>query len=88
MFESGVYPSPFPAWIDRPAAWIKSHELPLIIGAIILQLIVLVGMIAMRLTPLLTGQTILLRVVPVDPRDIFRGDYVTLAYECCRIPAQ
>ncbi|MGA2797590.1 MAG: GDYXXLXY domain-containing protein [Thermoguttaceae bacterium] len=88
MFESGVYPSPFPAWIDRPAAWIKGHELPLIIGGIILQLVVLVGMIAMRLAPLLTGDTILLRVVPVDPRDIFRGDYVTLGYECSRIPAQ
>jgi uncharacterized membrane-anchored protein len=88
MFESGVSPSTFPAWIDRPAAWIKGHELPLIIGAIILQLFVLVGMIAMRLAPILTGDVILLRVVPVDPRDIFRGDYVTLAYECSRIPAQ
>jgi uncharacterized membrane-anchored protein len=88
MFESDASVAAFPAWINRTAAWIKSHELPLIIGAIILQLTVLLGMIAMRLTPLLTGQTILLRVVPVDPRDIFRGDYVTLAYECSRIPAQ
>ncbi len=88
MFESGVSAAHFPAWIDRPAAWIKGHELLLVIGGIILQLIVLVAMIAMRLAPILTGDTILLRVVPVDPRDIFRGDYVVLGYECSRIPAQ
>ena len=88
MFESAASPAAFPAWIDRPAAWIKGHELPLIIGGIILQLIVLVTMIAMRLTPLLTADTILLRVVPVDPRDVFRGDYVVLGYECSRIPSQ
>ena len=45
-------------------------------------------MIAMRLAPLLTGDIVLLRVVPLDPRDIFRGDYVVLSYECSLIPAQ
>ncbi len=28
-----------------------------------------------------TGQDVLLRTVPVDPRDLFRGDYVILRYE-------
>lgn len=28
-----------------------------------------------------TGTTATLRTVPIDPRSIFRGDYVTLAYE-------
>ncbi|MGD0517507.1 MAG: GDYXXLXY domain-containing protein [Thermoguttaceae bacterium] len=87
MFDSGTSVSLIPGWFDRPASWIKGHERLLIIGGIILQLIVLVGMIAMRLAPILTGNTILLRVVPVDPRDIFRGDYVVLGYECSRIPA-
>jgi uncharacterized membrane-anchored protein len=45
-------------------------------------------MIALRAIPLLTGQTVLVRVVPVDPRDLFRGDYVTLSYEFSRIPPQ
>ena len=33
-----------------------------------------------------SGEPVLLRVVPVDPRDMFRGDYVTLSYEFSRIP--
>ena len=40
----------------------------------------------MRSVPLLTGDTVLLRVVPVDPRDMFRGDYVTLSYDISRMP--
>jgi uncharacterized membrane-anchored protein len=35
-----------------------------------------------------TGQTVLVRVVPVDPRDLFRGDYVRLSYEFSRVPPQ
>ncbi len=31
------------------------------------------------------GQEILLKAVPVDPRDLFRGDYVNLRYEISRI---
>ncbi|WP_426448545.1 GDYXXLXY domain-containing protein [Paenibacillus sp. S-38] len=31
------------------------------------------------------GQEIRLRTVPVDPRDIFYGDYVTLSYEISRM---
>jgi uncharacterized membrane-anchored protein len=87
MFESGVSVSPFPGWIERPASWIKGHELPIIIGGIVFQLIILVGMIVMRLLPLLTGDVILLKVIPLDPRDMFRGDYVVLAYDCSRIPS-
>lgn len=33
-----------------------------------------------------TGQEVLLRTVPVDPRDLLRGDYVTLAYEIGQQP--
>ena len=42
----------------------------------------------MLVTPLLTytcGIPILLKTRPVDPRDVFRGDYVTLGYECERL---
>lgn len=28
-----------------------------------------------------TGRTIYLRTIPVDPRDVMRGDYVRVAYE-------
>jgi uncharacterized membrane-anchored protein len=53
---------------------------------VLLQLVVLIGMIAFRSAPLLTGEIVQLRVVPVDPRDMFRGDYVALAYDFSRIP--
>lgn len=49
----------------------------------------LVIMIAMTVTPLLTlqlGQEIKIKTMPVDPRDVFRGDYVTLNYEINEIP--
>jgi len=32
-----------------------------------------------------TGETVYLRTAPVDPRDLFRGDYVALDYEAARI---
>ena len=53
-----------------------------------LQLVVLVGMMVGRMMLLWTGETVLLRVVPIDPRDIFRGDYVTLTYDISRVPTQ
>jgi len=34
---------------------------------------------------LTTGVPVLLKVVPVDPRDLLRGDYVTLSYEISNI---
>jgi uncharacterized membrane-anchored protein len=41
---------------------------------------VLSAMLVGHAWPLWTGETIYLQVVPVDPRDLFRGDYVTLRY--------
>jgi uncharacterized membrane-anchored protein len=46
-------------------------------GAICLA--ILGGMIVVHAWPLWTGRTVLLRVAPVDPRDPFRGEYVSLA---------
>lgn len=34
-----------------------------------------------------TGKAVLLKTVPVDPRDLFRGDYVVLEYEISTINA-
>ena len=45
-------------------------------------------MIALRAIPLLTGQTVLVKVVPVDPRELFRGDYVQLSYDFSRVPPE
>ena len=46
---------------------------------------VLVAMIAGNTVPYIGGKTVLLSVVPVDPRDLMRGDYVTLSYDISRM---
>lgn len=43
--------------------------------------VVLVGMAAAEELGLRAGTEVTLQTVPVDPRDLLRGDYVTLAYE-------
>ncbi len=76
----------WPAWTDAIIGWFKDHERPILIAAVVFQVLVLFGMMIPRSTTLLTGETILLRVVPVDPRDLLRGDYVILSYEISRVP--
>jgi len=58
----------------------------LLFAGVALQVVVLLGLIGLRLAGLWRGETVLLRVVPVDPRDLLRGDYVTPGYEFSRIP--
>ena len=52
---------------------------------ILLQVVLLIGMIAYRHYWVVTGKRVLLKTEPVDPRDIFRGDYVQLRYEISTI---
>lgn len=52
-----------------------------------LQIGFLISMIAGRAAVLRNGQEVTLQVEPVDPRDLLRGDYVTLAYNISRLPA-
>ncbi|HCE42451.1 MAG TPA: hypothetical protein DET40_02760 [Lentisphaeria bacterium] len=58
----------------------------LIIASAILQLFVLMYMAGYREMIIMTGKTVFLRTMPVDPRDPFRGDYVSLNYEISTIP--
>ena len=71
--------SPLPV---RPSG--RSLALALVFAG---QLAVLGWMISARAQLLRTGQEIVLDVTPVDPRDLFRGDYVSLGYPAQRIPA-
>jgi uncharacterized membrane-anchored protein len=66
--------------------WLQSRERKVLLVTVAAQLLILVGMIALRALPLITGQTVLVRVEPVDPRDLFRGDYVILSYPFSRVP--
>jgi uncharacterized membrane-anchored protein len=44
------------------------------------QLLLLLGLMASRWAILAQGTTVLLSTVPVDPRELFRGEYVALRY--------
>ena len=43
-------------------------------------------MVIDRVRLLKTGREITLPIVPVDPRDLFRGEYVRLGYDIGRVP--
>ncbi len=77
---------PSPAWPVALLDWLRRHDRTVLLAGVGLQLVVLTAMIVMHLTTVVTGDKILLRVVPVDPRDLFRGDYVILSYDFSRIP--
>lgn len=40
-----------------------------------------------RVSLIAHGREIALKVIPVDPRDVFRGEYVILGYDISRVPA-
>lgn len=61
------------------SVWLR-HAL--VAGAMTLAL---AGMIADKQFTLATGRTVVLKVAPVDPRSLFRGDYVRLGYEISRL---
>lgn len=42
---------------------------------------IILGFIGFKEFTLRTGQEVLLKTQPVDPRDLFRGDYVVLTYQ-------
>jgi uncharacterized membrane-anchored protein len=59
-----------------------------LVAAFIVQIALLGWMIADRAMLLQNGREIRLAVVPVDPRDLLRGDYVILSYDISRIDSR
>jgi uncharacterized membrane-anchored protein len=63
----------------------------LIVSALVLALVqiaFLAWIIAGRAAILRNGTEVLLKVEPVDPRDLLRGDFIYLGYEISRIPVK
>lgn len=63
----------------------------LIISALVLALVqigFLSWIIAGRAAILRNGKEVLLKVEPIDPRDLLRGDYIFLGYEISGIPVK
>lgn len=57
----------------------------LFLGIGIFWLVILVGFVAVKEYTLRTGTEVLLKLRPVDPRDLFRGDYVILSYDISNV---
>ena len=54
-------------------------------GVLAFQLLFLLGLVTFKEVTVRIGQTVVLQTVPVDPRDLFRGDYVILGYKISTI---
>lgn len=57
-------------------------------GVILLQMLFLIGMSASFYAIDWLGKEVRLKTEPIDPRDIFYGDYVTLNYTITTIPKE
>jgi len=50
------------------------------------QIILLLAFIAVKENTLLTGTSVLLQTVPIDPRSLLQGDFAILDYEIAELP--
>lgn len=64
----------------------RAQASALLCAAIVFQILVLVGMVARAALPLWTGTEVHVATVPIDPRSMFRGNYVQLRYELGTLP--
>lgn len=80
--------APSVSWVERAFSWVDRHRRVLLVAGVVFQVLVLLAMVVSAAAPLVASgsRTVLLRVVPVDPRDLFRGDYVILSYDISRMP--
>ena len=64
--------------------WTKQNKFFLAVG---FQLMVIIIMIIFKSSILVGGTEIKLKIMPVDPRDLLRGDYVTFDYDISNLDA-
>lgn len=77
-----------PSRLGAAFDWVARNERKVLVAGAALQLLVLAAMIFMKVAVLVGGVSVLLRVQPVDPRDLLRGDYVILGYAFSQASAQ
>lgn len=63
----------------------KKYRIGLLALVVVLQTAGLMGMVGMKYRTLTTGTPVLLKTEPIDPRSLFRGDYVRLNYAISRL---
>jgi uncharacterized membrane-anchored protein len=68
--------------------WLRNRPIIALLLVALVQTGVLGAMVLDRVRLIKTGREITLPIIPVDPRDVFRGEYVRLGYEVGTVPAQ
>jgi uncharacterized membrane-anchored protein len=68
-------------------AFLRSHKFAAAALAALVQCGILLYMIQSRASILQNGREVVLKTEPIDPRDLLRGDYVTLGYSISSFPA-
>ena len=63
----------------------QTYKTILIGVAVVLQAAILAAVVVQRENVLHHGDVVYMRTLPVDPRDLFRGDYVRLGYEAASL---
>ena len=66
----------------------RLNKTTLTVIAGVICLAILIGLLTVHAWPLWTGQTVYLEMRPVDPRDLFRGDYVILSSPLATLPVR
>jgi uncharacterized membrane-anchored protein len=61
-------------------------EIIKLLAVVLVILVVVIAFVLYLSWPLMTGKTVVLSTMPVDPFDIFRGQYITLNYNISSIP--
>ena len=67
--------------------FLRAHRMAAAAIAALIQCGILLYMIQSRASILQNGTEVVLKTEPVDPRDLLRGDYVTLGYTISSFPA-
>ena len=53
--------------------------------AVFLQIVLVLSIFVRKEISIKTGRKIIVKIIPIDPRSLFRGDYINLNYEFSRI---
>jgi uncharacterized membrane-anchored protein len=71
---------------NKLALFLRNRAALALVVVALAQTGVLAGMVIDRTRLLKSGREITLPIVPVDPRDLFRGEYVRLGYDAGNVP--
>jgi uncharacterized membrane-anchored protein len=72
--------------MSRPFSGNQAMKLKLLIVVLALQTAWILGTTLVKELALAQGKVILLEPIPVDPRDLLRGDYLILRYKISEVP--